>query len=262
MDPVRIAVIVSVFIGIIAVLWLAIMLLLRKLRESENLKYEFITIIAHKFRTPLTQVKWSLEGLTKNETDPYKKQAMSDIGMANANLINLTNTLVELTDAAGAAKSSYKFERLDLCELVKSALDASKKQFHEKNLFMSMNCTIPEVFVKADRARLEYVISTLLENACSYTSPGRNISVSIGADKKKAAVSVADDGIGIDRLDMLRIFTKFFRSKAARTMDTEGMGVGLYLARGVMKRLGGSINAFSDGAGRGSTFSVVLKRVR
>ncbi len=245
-----------------ALLCILAIVLKRKLSSDDSLKYEFITIIAHKFRTPLTQIKWTSEGLIADEADPYKKQQLSEIRLSNENLIKLTSTLVELTDAADKKNDSYKMERLDLCALAKEAMEASKTAFHEKNLFMSMTCAIPEIFVKADSARLGFVLSTLMENACSYTPPGRNIAVGITATKRRAAISVADDGIGIEPKDLSRMFTKFFRTGSAQAMDTEGLGIGLYLARSITKRHNGTIEAYSEGAGKGSTFSVILPRVK
>lgn len=247
----------------VAVLALMVgIIIYRKLRANESLKYEFITIIAHKFRTPLTQIKWIIEDLSKSETDSYKKQALTDIAGSNDNLIKLTNTLVELTDKAGAAKSSYQMEKIDLCVFGRAELETYKKAFHEKNLFMSMKCAVPEAYVSADRARLEFVVGTLLENACNYTPPGRNITLTVSADNRKAAIAVTDDGIGIDDHDMPHLFTKFYRTKQAKAADTEGFGIGLYLAKSVVNRHGGKIEAFSEGSGRGSTFSVILPRVK
>lgn len=259
---------VAVLINIIIVVTVAALALLvgvlifQKLRENETLKYEFITIIAHKFRTPLTQIKWTTEGLLADEQDAYKKQSLSDIHGSNENLIKLTTTLVELTDASQTSKSNYKMERLNLCDLSQAAMEASKNLFHAKNLFISVSCSEPEIYVNVDLARIEFVLGTIFDNACSYTPPGRNISVTVNADKQRATLNITDDGIGIDPSDMSRIFSKFYRTKQAQAMDTEGLGVALYLCKSVMKRHGGKIEASSMGLGKGSTFSVVLPRVK
>ena len=244
------------------VIYLVLAWLWRKLRENESLKYEFITIIAHKFRTPLTHVKWSVENLLVGEQDAYKRQSLLDIGNSNDKLISMTNTLIELTDASKSAEAAYKLERFNLCELIKTTVDNSKTAFHEKNIFLSIDCAIEEMFVKADRSRVEFVLQTLLENACAYTPPGLQVSVAAFGNRRKAAVSVTDAGIGIAPEDMPHIFTKFYRTKGAQNMDTEGFGVGLYLARSIVKRLKGKLSAASAGIGKGSTFSIVLPRVK
>lgn len=249
---------VSVFIIFI----LIIHTLLKKLRTGETLKYEFITIIAHKFRTPLTHVKWSTDELVKNEQDAYKKQSLLDIQQSNEKLIKLTGTLIELTETDNAAASSYTFERLSLCSFVRAVGESYKDAFHEKNIFFSVQCPPTDMFVKIDRQRMEFVLQTLLENALTYTSSGKNVDVIVSKVGHKAVISVTDHGIGIDKADVSRIFGKFFRADNARATDTEGFGVGLYLSQAIIRRHKGSISVASDGIGHGATFTVSLKKAK
>ena len=237
-------------------------LLWRKLHQNEALKYEFITIIAHKFRTPLSRIKWLLGDLVKSEPDSFKRENLVSLQKENENLVKLIDTLVQLTDAPGTEKLSYKFERIDLCEFVRAVFETANRSFQEKNISVSINCPEQNVFVKVDRSRMEFVITTLLDNACLYTPPGRTAAVTVTAKWRKAAISVMDDGIGISPLDMQRMFTRFFRAKNAQTVDTEGLGVALYLADSIVKRHHGRLNAFSAGTNTGSTFSVILPRVK
>lgn len=261
MDVYLLIILVAIGIGLLLI-YLLLHGLIRKAGENEDLKYEFITIIAHKFRTPLTQIKWSTENLLTDETNPYRKQSLLDISSSNENLIKLTGTLVELTDSANSASGSYKFERTNLCELVKNSVDQAKTVFHEKNIFLSVTCSEPLIFASIDRPRIEFVLQTILDNACTYTPPGRNVSVSIISDGNSATIAVTDSGIGIDPKDMGRLFSKFYRSKEAKATDTEGMGIGLYLALSIVKRHHGRVDAISDGIGLGSTFSVTLPVVK
>jgi signal transduction histidine kinase len=108
---------------------------------------------------------------------------------------------------------------------------------------------------------MEFVLAALLDNACLYSPPGRDVSVAVSAEGSDAAISVTDNGIGMAPADISRVFTKFFRSKEAKAADSEGFGVSLYLAQSVARRHGGKIRAESEGSGKGSTFSVVLPRV-
>lgn len=241
---------------------LIILAIWKALTRNEKLKYEFITIIAHKFRTPLTHIKWTSDELAKAEQDSYKKQSLTDIQQSNEKLIKLTNTLVELTDAAGAAASTYSLERISLCDFVRDAALSFKNMFHEKNIFFSVQCPTEPLFVKIDKQRMEFVVQTLLENALNYTSPGKTVEVHITKNGGRGVVSVVDHGIGIDPIDMPNVFTKFFRTKSAQNMDTEGFGVGLYLARSVTRRHRGTLTAYSEGADKGSIFTLTLKRVR
>jgi signal transduction histidine kinase len=109
---------------------------------------------------------------------------------------------------------------------------------------------------------MEFVLSTLLENTRLYTPTGHKAAIVVNTKWRKVAVSVIDDGIGIDPKDMQRIFSRFYRAKNAQTMDTEGLGVALYLAASIAKRHHGKLTAFSAGLNTGSTFSIILPRVK
>jgi signal transduction histidine kinase len=253
--------IIQAFLIILLVL-LVVFYLWHKLRENEALKYEFITIITHKFRTPLTRTKWLLDDMTKSEPDSFRKENLASLQKENENLVKLIGTLIELTETKGKKESLYKFEHVDLCSFTREVLETVKQSFKEKNISVSFDCASPKIFAKIDRPRMEFVLSTILENACIYTPTGRRVSIVITTKHRKVATSVIDDGIGINPIDMPRIFTKFFRAKNAKTMDTEGFGVSLYLASSIVKRHSGKIEAFSAGLNTGSTFSVILPRVK
>ncbi len=249
-------------IALLCALVLLVGLIWEKLHENARLKYEFITIIAHKFRTPLTYVKWSSDGLINDEHDPYKKHILEDIKRGNESLIKLTNTLLEITETDSKSRSSYSFGRLNLCDFVHEAAEKYRDMFHQKNIFFSVACMEDQIFVKIDKARMEFVLQVLFENALAYTPTGRNVEVAVGHSGGKAVITVRDHGIGMDQKILSRLFTKFYRAENAKRVDTEGFGVGLYLARSVVRRHGGKLEAFSDGLDTGSTFRVVLKKVK
>ncbi|OHA16735.1 MAG: hypothetical protein A3C79_00125 [Candidatus Taylorbacteria bacterium RIFCSPHIGHO2_02_FULL_45_28] len=254
----------AIIFGILVLIFFALVIyyLIKKIGKNESLKYEFITIIAHKFRTPLTHVKWSADELVKNENDPYKKQSLQDIQRSNEKLIKLTGTLIELTDSDNTAVATYTFERISLCSLVRTVGDSFKGDFHEKNIFFSAQCPIDDIYVKVDPSRLEFVLQTLLENALLYTSPGQDVSMILQKTGREAIISVTDHGIGIDKKDISRLFSKFFRAENARVADTEGFGVGLYLAQAIVRRHKGNLDVHSEGIGKGATFTIILKTVK
>lgn len=249
-------------IALLCALGLLVGLIWEKLRENARLKYEFVTIIAHKFRTPLTYIKWSSDGLINDEHDPYKKQVLMDIKRGNESLIKLTNTLLEITESDSKSRSSYEYGRLNLCDFVHEVAESYRDAFHQKNIFFSVACMEDQIFVKVDKARMEFVVQVLLENALAYTTTGKDVEVVVGHEGRKAVVSVADHGIGMDPRTLSHLFAKFYRAENAQRMDTEGFGVGLYLARSVVRRHGGRLEAYSEGPGKGSTFRIVLKMTK
>lgn len=246
-----IALILFILLFITRMIW-------RKFRTYERLKYEFVTIIAHKFRTPLTQMKWVAETILEKEQDPFKIENLKNLNQSNQNLISLTGTLIELTDSAHTSLAAYNLEKINICDMTNKVLDSLKNDFHEKNLFFGIQCSDANIFAKADRTRLEFVIQTLLENSIHYTPTGRNVDIEVSKSYRKAIIKVIDHGIGVDPADIPKIFSKFFRAQNAQEMDTEGFGVGLYLAQSIMKRHKGKIDVYSAGLGQGSTFTITL----
>jgi signal transduction histidine kinase len=106
-----------------------------------------------------------------------------------------------------------------------------------------------------DSAHIKFVIKTIIENAIQYTKEGGNINVRNVIDHDKILFSVKDNGIGINPNEIKLIFSKFYRTEEARSMDTEGMGIGLFVAKEIINRHKGKIQAESQGINKGSTFS-------
>ncbi len=233
----------------------------RKIRENEVLKYEFITIIAHKFRTPLTHLKWITEDMAQNATDASARENLSDIGQSTDKLIALTGSLIELTNANKENKSAYKFEPASICQLARDVVTAFQKPYREKNISVSVQCVTPDIMANIDKPRIEFVLQTLLENSYTYTPPGRKVEVTVYSESNKAIIAVADNGIGIAPADMPKIFTKFYRAKNAQEADTEGFGIGLFMAQTIANRHKGKIEASSPGRDQGSIFKIVLPLV-
>ena len=247
-----------VVVTILSIIFITLRKYWVKMNENEKLKNEFITIVAHKFRTPLTHIKWISDELAQSETNSFKKEKLLDIQHSNKLLVDLLGTLIELAGSDDASTQIYDSKIYPLFESVKNMVDSLKEDFHMKNLFISISCESEDVLVNVDKNQLEFVIQSLLENALIYSSPGKNVDVAVGKVKNKAVFVVKDNGIGIENADQSHIFTKFFRAKNASRMDTEGFGVSLYLTRSILKRLGGRIDVYSAGAGTGTTCTVTL----
>src|SRR3989344_2486911 len=236
--------ILSVTVGVI--IW-------RQLRKSDLLKYEFITIITHKFRTPLTQIKWSIEELRAAETDKNKLHSLEDVKGFNQKLIDLTSTLVEFSGSQSSANPFGHFEKVSLPDLLKNSADSYKDLFSKKQIIFSLDCSVADVMVRIDKERVKFVIQTLLENALAYTPSLGKVSVLLESSSNNVSISVVDTGIGINKNNISLLFRGFYRTVNAKVADTEGLGIGLYLARSVAKRNKGDIEVYSEGEGKGST---------
>ena len=228
----------------------------KKMRETDILKYEFITIVTHKFRTPLTRIKWAAESISERDCSTERLQHnVENIREAAFRLSELTNTLIGLTDSETAF--SYTLRRIDLSGLLRELARRMEKKILEKNVTVDMQAG-DGCFISADVRRLRPIVGVILENAVIYTPSGGKIAIAVQKRGREVELKVSDTGIGIKKEDVPRIFTKFFRADEARKVDTEGFGIGLYIAKEVIRRHGGKISVFSEGLDKGSVFTVTL----
>lgn len=233
-----------------------------RFRDLEALKYEFITVVTHKFRTPLTRIKWSSEILRAHSgVDDDQKMAISEIENANEHLVSLTDMLINLRKASDSA-FEYEFEHSDICKVVHFAIRNITKRMKDRNIDFSVTCSDLEAFVSLDKRRMLFALQIVLDNAITYTPKNGKISVTVSQENSNVFVRVRDTGIGISKEDTAKIFNKFWRSKEAKTTDTEGMGIGLFMAREIIERHGGEISVESEGVGKGSVFSIKLPQAQ
>lgn len=238
----------SIFTGIIALaVW-------NKIKEAELLKYEFINIITHKFRTPLTEIKWSADELIGTDNHNARKKMASQISKATFQMVELINALSTFNETEAYL---YKAKPIRLDGLAKYLLISFQQRALKKGLKMTINIE-NEIFVSIDKEKIEFLIGVLVDNAIKYTPTGGEIKIVIKKYKNKAQIIVSDTGIGIAKKDRGYVLYHFYRSQNATIANTEGMGVGLYLSSIIAKRHGGNISFESPGENKGSTFTVTL----
>lgn len=228
----------------------------KKIRETDILKDEFINIIMHRFRTPITYIKWSVEMLKTLSTNEEQKKELDNIEEENTVLVGLTDTLVNLANIGGNEKS-YALTEENLAEIIKKVINKKKVRINAKKITIDTEFENNLPPVNVDLKRIEFVIETIIDNAITYTPDEGNIKLSIKLDDKKLIFSVKDNGVGISKKDLPRIFIKFFRGDGVK-IDTEGMGIGLFISKDIMRRHGGTISVESDGLGKGAKFSIDL----
>lgn len=232
----------------------------RSLREGDYMKAEFITTVTHKFRTPLTYIKWATDNLVNPEiTKEDIKTQTEYIRAANEKLVELTNILTSASDAENAGYQ-YNLAAADISRTVEEVAASLENQFKIKKITLVKKLE-PNMLAKYDDVRLKFVIQVFLENALHYSPEGSTVTVTTSATHKEVSCSVADNGVGMNPTQLSLLFTKFFRSDKARKLDTEGMGIGLYITARIMEKHGGKVWAESQGEGKGSTFHFSLPRV-
>jgi len=228
----------------------------KKIRGVDVLKNEFINIIMHKFRTPLTYIKWSLETLKAYPLPENQKKEIGSIEESNARLVELTNAVVNLANV-DSNEHFYNFSLEDMENILSSVLANHQAQIRLKKIIINKHIDQNLPCIYMDTKRMEFVITTIIDNAITYTKEGGNIDISLTSKNSQIIFTVKDDGTGISREDLRYIFTKFYRG-AGMKIDTEGMGIALFLSQDIVKRHRGKISVTSEGINKGSIFSIHL----
>ncbi|OGY64112.1 MAG: hypothetical protein A3I89_03970 [Candidatus Harrisonbacteria bacterium RIFCSPLOWO2_02_FULL_41_11] len=230
-------------------------------REVELLqsKSDFITVAAHQLRTPLSAVNWSLESLQKENLNGGQKE-LAETGLSAArNLSKIVEDLLNVSKIEGG-KFGYNFQQLDIVKFLQSAVEQASvvAKDYKASVYLEPPKE-PSIILEADLERLGLLMSNLLENAIKYNVENGKVTVSVErrTDAPFIQVNVADTGVGIPQEAMNKIFTKFFRAENVAEKETEGSGLGLYIAKNVVNRHGGQIWAESV-EGRGAIFHFTL----
>ena len=228
-----------------------------RLRQSEQLKSDLVSIVSHEIRTPLASILGFTSVLLRREVDEESQRRYLEIIDAQGK--RLSALLNDFLDVQRLEEGRFAMvrSRVDLVELVReqvSLFDAGTER-HQVQLALSDEPLV----VVGDANRLAQVLSNLLSNAIKYSPRGGRVVVTGERTNGVVRIGVSDEGMGIPESQHERIFTKFFRGEAAAT-GIAGSGLGLALARAVVEAHGGRIS-FTSAAGEGSTFSVELPTV-
>jgi signal transduction histidine kinase len=226
------------------------------LLEADRHKDQFLSMLAHEMRNPLAPLRNALTLLRLRGDDPTVRE--QGRAMAERQVTQLTRFLDDLLDLARIrqGKLVLKQEPADLVEVAARAVETVRPTVEERRHRLEMNLPAGPVPIVADPVRLQQVIVNLMTNACRYTDMGGVIRLSVTQSDNEALVSVRDTGIGLASDMLPRIFELY--AQANRAAEQGGLGIGLTLVRGLVASHGGSVQAFSDGPGRGSEFVVRL----
>lgn len=224
--------------------------------ESNKVLNQFITIVTHKFRTPLTSIRWTIDMLQKDLTLLEKKDLLIEMQKANERLMEIVDLMVSF--AKFDKKLEYAFAAVSLREIIIFSLNKYSVMARGKNIKFSIESDKDLPLVIIDKDKIQFVVDMLIDNAIKYTPKDGSIKVSFDMDNKFITLKVADSGIGFNFFEGKKLFKHFFRSEKAKTMDTDGLGLGLYTAKKIVNHHNGKIRAVSPGLNKGSTFYLQL----
>jgi PAS domain S-box-containing protein len=235
---------------------------LSHLLELEKMRNEFIGMVSHELRAPLSAIEQMINVvLMKEDLGEKERNFLSRAKERLRGLVDFINKLLEVSRIE-AGMAIQRREPLDLKEVVQKAVDLFSGEALNKGLTFSVELPQdPLPLILGDPQGLEGVFVNLISNAIKYTPPGGKITVSLTQEGDYLKVSVSDTGVGIPKEDLPRIFDKFYRVRTKETRQVIGTGLGLAIVKGIVEAHLGRIEVKSE-LGKGSVFTVYLpKRV-
>lgn len=225
------------------------------LRDRGRRKDEFLAMLAHELRNPLTPITHAIDLLRREDTDPDSAELHDMIARQTAQLVHLVDELLDVA-RIGRGIIELRRERLDLAALIRSAIEANRIRIDQRQHELSAEVPDAPIYVNGDPVRLEQVVANLLGNAAKYTEPGGRIALTLQQQGSDAVLSVRDSGIGIAPEMLEEIFELFAQVDRSLARSGGGLGLGLSVVQRVLELHGGSIEARSAGLGKGSEFIV------
>ena len=228
------------------------------LRLADRRKDEFMALLAHELRNPLAPIRYALAANRKPGRTPEQRKQAEEI--IERQIAHMSRLLEDLLDISRITRGTLELKktRTELTSVIGAAIETARPLLDAKHHNLALNLPTQPVQLEADVVRLAQVFSNLLINAAKYTDPGGGIRLRAVQEPGSVVVSVSDNGIGISAQLLPRVFNMFFQSHQAVGRSEGGLGVGLSLVRGLVMLHGGSVQARSEGPGKGSEFIVQL----
>lgn len=230
------------------------------LAEASRLKSEFISIVSHQLRTPITNLRWSVDMLLSGRLDhmAVSEKQMEYFQILEENIRRMNELVQDLLMVSRLEQGRLPLKPQDifLPDFVKEIVGKFEPSAQSSHVSLKIiNSETPHITV--DPSQLKIAVENLIENAIRYTNSGGGVEVTVARKNSSAVVSVKDSGIGIHSKDQKFIFQKFFRTDRARTHQPQGTGLGLYITKTIIRTLGGAIG-FESQENKGSTFWFTL----
>ena len=224
-----------------------------------KIKSDFISVAAHQLRTPLSSIKWAFAMLQEGglgELSENQKPVVQQGLETSDRLVRLVNSLLNVSRME-EGRFGYEFATLDARQLVLKVLTTLKAKSDSRGV--AVRTTLPDALpaVAADAEKIELALENLVDNAVSYTQSGGEGHITAAIEGKFLRITVQDNGVGIPKSQLPNIYSKFFRGDNVVRMQTDGSGLGLYIAKNIVEKHGG-VMALTSQEGVGTTASFTM----
>lgn len=224
------------------------------IRKLENMRSQFVANVSHELKTPLTSIKGFAETLKDVDDAATRDKFLDIINEEAERLTRLINDILILSDLENIKDGV--FEPINVKTSIENITDMIKKSADDKNIKLEYSID-KNIFVYGNKDRFKQMLLNLVDNAVKYTDNGGSVGVSAKENEKNCIIEVTDNGIGIDKKHLGRLFERFYRVDKARSRARGGTGLGLAIVKHIVLSMDGSISVESE-VSKGSKFIVKL----
>ena len=254
-DPEIIALVVILITAILFIIAAVITNSFERLAEANRMKSEFVSVVSHQLRSPLSNLKWAVDFLMSGKLEDVSKKQMEYFKILKENSARMAELISDLLIVSRIEQKKFplKKESFVMTNLVKEVMRGVSIFARASNVEIKIDIkdNLPEIL--ADPSQLRLVVENLLDNAIRYVKAKGKVEVRLEKQNKSIYFEVKDNGVGIPKEDQKYIFQRFFRSANVMRHQTEGSGLGLYIAKSIVEKSGGKIG-FESQENKGSTF--------
>lgn len=227
------------------------------LQRADRYKDQFLAILAHELRNPLTPLRMGLDVL---KSQPSVERATRIHGVMDRQLVHLVRLVDDLLDVSRVSQGKIVLhkERVDIADITQAAVESSRPLIESARHELTVRVLGGPMWVDGDPVRLSQVVGNLLNNAAKYTPAEGTLSLDVRREGGEAVIAVADNGMGVPPAMQAHIFDLFTQVQAHQSRAQGGLGIGLALVRQLVTLHGGTIGVHSDGENKGSCFTVRL----
>ena len=258
-DPRMVALIVLLATAILFIIAVIITNSFERLAEANRMKSEFVSIVSHQLRSPLSNLRWALELLMSGKIGKIEEKQLEYFTILKENSNRMKELIEDLliVSRIETAKLLIKKMEFSLEDLVKELIKEFTPFARASNVEIKFRAkeNLPKIF--ADQSQIRLVIENFLDNAIRYIKGIGVVEIKIESQEKNIYFEIKDTGVGIPKEEQKYIFQKFFRSENVLRYQTQGSGLGLYISKAIIEKSGGKIG-FKSQEGIGSTFWFTL----